>query len=88
MPAKRLKDIKVTIDLDEFCWGDMEDIESPNMRKILDVCSRLCVIEGVEPAETRATLRRLHYKDARNVIDMVTEALRNEANPVDETGKN
>jgi len=92
MPALKFDEIKLTVDLDNFSWGDLEDVESQSQQKILDVCARLCVIEidgkPVPKADTRATLRRIHYKDVQRVIETVTAVIQEAANPVDETGKN
>ena len=88
MPALKFEEIKLFVHLDEYSWGDLEDIEGRSQGKILDVCARLCTIDGVEPAQTRATLRKIHYKDIDKVVDAVVSALLAEGNPVDATGKN
>ena len=88
MPALKFEEIKLVVDLDEYSWGDLEDIEGRSQSKILDVCSRLVTIDGVEPIQTRATLRKIHYKDIDKVVDTVVSALLAEGNPVDDTGKN
>jgi hypothetical protein len=88
MPALKFDDIKLIVHLDEYSWGDLEDIEGRSQSKILDVCSRLVTVDGVEPTETRATLRKIHYKDIDKVVDTVVSALLAEGNPVDGTGKN
>jgi hypothetical protein len=84
----KAEDIKISFDLDEFTWGDMEDIQSRDLIKILDVCERLGKIKDKAKSETRSILRQLGRNEIYKIIDLLTQAMKESANPPDETGKN
>lgn len=87
MPLKA-EEVSINFDLDKFTWGDMEDIQSRDLIKILDVCERLGEIKDKPRSEVRPILRQLGQSEIYKIIDLLTQAIRQNANPSDETGKN
>jgi hypothetical protein len=87
MPLKA-EEVKISFDLDEFTWGDMEDIRSQDLIKILDVCERLGQIEDKPKSEVRSILRQLGRDEIYKIIDLLTQAIQQQLNPTDKTGKN
>jgi hypothetical protein len=84
----KAEEIKLSFNMDDFTWGDLEDINSRDIVKLLDVCGRLATIEDTPQEEVRSVLRQLRRDDIYKIIDLLTEAMRQESNPVDETEKN
>jgi hypothetical protein len=81
-------EIKIEVDLDEFTWGDLEDMESASPTKIRQVMAKFAQIEGVEPDGIGDYLRRLSLREMKEVSGQFQAAVTNATNPVGENGKN
>lgn len=86
--ALTVEEVKITFDLDELTWGDMEDITSGNTTKFLDVCARLGRVDGKTPAEVRGLLRQLKFEEINTIDQLLSQAIQGRSNPPDDTGKN
>ena len=83
----KAKDVKISFNLDDFTWGDHEDLRSRDLVKILDVCERMGEIEGKDKSEVREVLRKLHIDEVYKIVDLLTQAIRGETNPVANDGE-
>jgi hypothetical protein len=80
--------IKIEVDMDEFTWGDLEDMESASPTKIRQVLARFAKIDGVEPDDIGDYLRRLSLREMKEVSDQFQQAVTDMTNPVSQNGKN
>lgn len=79
------KELKISFNMDEFTWGDLEDLRRG---RLLDVCERLATIEGVEKKDVRKTLCKLAYLDIKQIDTLLSQAIEGMSNPDDGSGKN
>ena len=84
--AIKVKDLKISFDLDEMEWGDLRLLG--NRLGLLEFCKKYAVIDGVDKEDVPATLSKLSYWETDKIDDLLGEFIRNQRNPVDETGKN
>lgn len=81
-------DIKIEVALDDFTWGDLEDMESASPTKIRQVMEKFARIEGVEQGEIGEYLRRLSLREMKELSDQFQKAVTEMSNPVGPNGKN
>jgi hypothetical protein len=81
-------DIKIEVDLDEFTWGDLEDMESASPTLIRQVMEKFAHIDGVEPDGMGDYLRGLSLREMKEVSERFQEAVTDMSNPVSQNGKN
>ena len=82
----KAKDLKITFNLDNFTWGDIEDLRRPG--GLLDVCERHAEIDGVPHEQVRETLRQLNFKEIAAIDQLLSEAMEQLSDPTNGTGKN
>lgn len=90
MTKKTLKtetaDITFEIDLDDFTWGDLEDMESASPTKVRQVFQKFARVEGVE--DMVAFLRGLSINQFNEISTQFQKAVTAAQNPVSKNGKN
>lgn len=81
-----LTDIVFTLDLDEFTWGELEDLESNSPTKIRETMQKCAHIEGVK--DLGEYLRGLSLNQFSELSKQFQAAVTEATNPVSENGKN
>lgn len=81
-------DIKIEVDLNEFKWGDLEDMESASPTKIRQVLEKFARIEGVEPGGVGDYLRNLSIIEMQELAAQFQATVTEMSNPVGQNGKN
>lgn len=85
--------VQITLDLDkinmdDFTWGDLEDMESQSPLKIRQMMERFAVVKGVPKEELGKFLRTLSLRQMRELSQEFQRAVMAMANPVGQNGKN
>lgn len=75
------------INMDDFSWGDLEDMESQSPTKIRQMMEKFAVVEGVPKEELGAFFRKLSLRQMREVSQEFQRAVLAMANPAN-NGKN
>lgn len=83
--AKKTQDISIELDLDDFTWGDLEDMESNSPTKVRQVIQKFAKIDGVD--DIGQYLRGLSLNQMKEISDQFQEAVTTATNPV-QNGKN
>jgi len=84
--------IKIELDydkfMDEWTWGDLEDLESGSPSKTRQLVQKYAVVDGVESDDLPDHLRKLSLREMQEVADVFLAAVKEASNPKDKTGKN
>lgn len=94
--AKQIHEIQPTqivldldkINMDEFSWGDLEDMESNSPTKIRQMMEKFAIVEGLSKEEMTTFFRQLSLRQMRELSEQFRAAVMNMANPVAKNGKN
>lgn len=81
-----LTNIVFTLDLDEFTWGELEDMESNSPTTIREIMQKYAVIEGVE--DVKGFIRGLSLNQMKDFSEQFRTAMAELTNPVSQNGKN
>lgn len=81
-----LTKITFTLDIDEFTWGELEDMESSSPTVIRETMQKYAVVEGVE--DMKEFIRDLSLAQMKDFSTQFRIALTEVTNPVDTNGKN
>jgi hypothetical protein len=73
--------------MDDFSWGDLEDMESQSPTKIRQMMEKFAVVEGVPKEELGTFFRKLSLRQMREVSQEFQRAVLAMANPAN-NGKN
>lgn len=76
------------INMDEFSWGDLEDMESNSPTKIRQMMEKFAIVEGLSKEEMTTFFRQLSLRQMRELSEQFRVAVMNMANPVAKNGKN
>lgn len=75
------------INIDEFTWGDLEDLESTSPTKIRQMMQKFAVVEGVDKSEMGEFFRGLSLRQMQELSQQFQQAVLTMANPA-VNGKN
>jgi glutamyl-tRNA reductase len=76
------------INMDEFSWGDLEDMESNSPTKIRQMMEKFAIVEGISKEEMTQFFRQLSLRQMRELSEQFRAAVMQMANPVAKNGKN
>lgn len=76
------------INMDEFTWGDLEDMESQSPVKIRQMMEKYAVVSNVPKEELGSFLRTLSLRQMRELSSQFQQAVMKMANPNGANGKN
>lgn len=76
------------INMDDFSWADLEDMESQSPTKIRQMMEKFCTVEGVAKEELGTFLRSLSLRQMRDLSSQFQQAVLAMANPAGQNGKN
>lgn len=76
------------INMDEFTWGDLEDMESQSPLKIRQMMEKYATVDGVPKEKLGEFLRGLSLRQMRELSQEFQQAVMAMANPVAANGKN
>ena len=79
--------VTIELDMDNFTWGDLEDIESQSPTKVRQAMQKFASIEGVAKEEMSEYLRRLSLREMKEISNQFMQAVMALSNP-SANGKN
>lgn len=86
-PAQIVLDLD-KINLDEFTWGDLEDLESKSPVKIRQMMEKFAIVDGIPKEQLGEFLRGLSLRQMRELSLQFQQAIMQMTNPVAANGKN
>lgn len=86
MAETKVASVVFTLDLDEFTWGELEDMESNSPTVIREIMQKYAVIEGVE--DVKGFIRGLSLNQMKDFSEQFRTAMAELTNPVSKNGKN
>lgn len=79
----------ITFDLDDWTWGDLEDIDDfTNVKAVRMVIQRHAVCEDVKPEDMAQHLRSLKVDEMIELRRALIKAVNERSNVANGTGKN
>lgn len=85
----KANEVKITFDLDDWTWGDLEDIDDfTNVRRVRLVIQRHARSEQIEAEQMGDHLRGLSVDEMLALRRALIAAVNERSNPRDGTGKN
>lgn len=83
---KDFTNVVFSLDLDEFTWGELEDMESNSPTVIRQVMQKYAVVEGVD--DMKEFIRGLSLNQMKDFSSEFRAAMAEATNPVGVNGKN
>jgi len=80
--------VTIELDMDNFTWGDLEDIESQSPTKVRQAMQKFASIEGVAKEEMSEYLRRLSLRQMKEISAEFMKAIQSLSNPTGANQKN